>query len=176
MCNQRAGQRRFNSSREVGMQALEHGLRTFPKTFSLFIELTKNFKARFLFCLPALNGGELFFHASDSLLMLSHLLVASLKSGSAMIEFVLEVLRRRPCRSRLVLDSRAGGFYVRNRGIQTAAIFLCGFATNFKTGNFLFQIRDMALNLRRRVLQRLKFRFMRASFGAKFRELPGKSA
>src|SRR5207244_10735316 len=98
------------------MQALEHCLRTFPKTLALFVQLTKNFKARFFFCLATLNGGQVFFHTCDSLLMLSHLLIATLKSGSTTIEFVLEALGRRACSDDLVLDSGAVGLYVGNWG------------------------------------------------------------
>jgi hypothetical protein len=49
--------------------------------------------------------------------MLSHVLVASLNSGTAMIEFVLQILRRRARGGGLVLDSGTGGFYAGNRGI-----------------------------------------------------------
>src|ERR1700746_3954722 len=99
------------------MQALEDGLRTFPKTLALFVKLTKNFKTRFFFCLPALNGSELFLHAGDKLLMMSQRLLATLNSASTAIEFVLEVLGRSARSGGLVLDSVAGGFYVGNRGI-----------------------------------------------------------
>src|SRR4029077_87623 len=107
----------LNSSCEAGMQALEHGLRTLPKTLALFVKLTQNFKTRFFFCLPALNGGELFFHAGNTLLMMSQHLLATLNSGSIAIGFIPEFLCRRLRSGGLVLDSRADGFYVGNRGI-----------------------------------------------------------
>ncbi|KAF5406809.1 MAG: hypothetical protein Udaeo2_31050 [Candidatus Udaeobacter sp.] len=99
------------------MQAFEHSLRPLRKTFALVVKLTQNFKPRFFFCLPALNCGELFLHACDKLLVLSQLLAASLNSGSTMIEFVLQVLGRRTYSGDLVLESGAGGLYVRNCGI-----------------------------------------------------------
>src|SRR5262245_36565601 len=99
------------------MQAFEHSLRAFCKTFALRVKLTQNFKARFFFCLPTLNNGELFVHACDKLLMLSQLLAESLNSGSTMIEFVLQVLGRCAYSGDLVPESGAGGLYVRNCGI-----------------------------------------------------------
>jgi hypothetical protein len=51
------------------------------------------------------------------LLVLSQSVPASLNSGSALIEFVLQVFSRGAYRGDLVLDSSAGGLYVRNCGI-----------------------------------------------------------
>jgi hypothetical protein len=51
------------------------------------------------------------------LLVLSQLLAASLNSGSTMIEFALHVLGRPAYSGDLVLESCAGGLYVRNCGI-----------------------------------------------------------
>ena len=99
------------------MQALKHGLGTLPKTLAFFIELTKNFKPRFFFCLAALNGSKLLLHASDTLLMVSQRLLATLNSAPKAIEFVLKVLGRRACSVGVVLDSGAGRLYVGNRGI-----------------------------------------------------------
>ena len=99
------------------MQALKHGLGTLPKTLAFFVELTKNFKTRFFFCLAALNGSELFLFAGDTLLMVSQRLLATLNSASTAIEFVLEVLGRRACSVGVVLDSGAGCLYVGNRDV-----------------------------------------------------------
>src|ERR1043166_7331509 len=118
------------------MQALQDSLRTLSETRAFFVKLTQNFKTRFFFCLAALDVCELFLCAGDQLLMLSCLLFASLNSGSTMIDFALKILGRRACGGRLLLEPGAGGFYVGNGGIQTAAILLCRFAADFESGNF----------------------------------------
>ena len=94
------------------MKSFEHGLRTLPKTFAFFVKLTQNFEARFLLCLASFACSEFFLQACDKLLMLSQLLIASLKNGMMMIKVFVEFRGRFACGGDLLLDSRAPRFDV----------------------------------------------------------------
>jgi len=139
------------------MQALEHSLRTLAQDLRPpSLRLTQNFKAANSFSLPAhasIAGGAL----SPCLRQIAGAVAASRRqsetSGSTMIEFVLQVLRRS---WRTAANPRPGGrgcgrhLYVGklrylNRADFPSVVFTADFF--IRPGNLLLQFSDTALKL-----------------------------